>query len=145
VHQRVKRLRRLTSQVVALEKAGQVVEEQLSATTRLGRVQKVIDDELAWAVRQAHQDDANRAGLSEVIIKLAAEVRQQLGLQLQISRTLIDMRVVREFQETVVEVIGQESPEAGHRIVTRLKERRALRPSGDLPTLTGGFSDGTLA
>jgi len=102
VHQRLKRMRLLTSQVVALERAGQVVEEKLSATARLERVQQVIDGELAWAVGQARQPGADRGALADVILKLAGEVRQQLGLQLAISRTLVDLQVMREFQETVI-------------------------------------------
>ena len=146
IHQRLKRMRRLTSQVVALEKAGAVVEEKLSATARLEGVQQVIDEELKWAVTQARKDGSDRTGLAEVILKLVAEVRQQLGLQLAISRTLVDLRVVKEFHETVIETIREESPETALRIVTRLKARRALRPSADLlPTLTGGMSDGSLA
>jgi len=44
IHQRSKRMRALTSQVIALEKAGQVVEEKLTATAPLERVQEVIDE-----------------------------------------------------------------------------------------------------
>lgn len=145
IHQRLKRLRRLTSRVVALEQAGHVVEEKLTATARLERVQQVIDEELVWAVTQARQEGADRAALVETILKLTGEVRHQLGLQLDISRTLVDLRVVKEFQETVVEVIGEESPETARRIVARLKERRALRPSADLPSLSGGAPNGPLA
>ncbi len=36
------------------------------------------------------QPNADRQALQDAILKLAAEVRQQLGLQLNISRTLID-------------------------------------------------------
>lgn len=43
-----------------LEQAGAVVEEKLSATARLERVQQVIDGELAWAVGQARQPGADR-------------------------------------------------------------------------------------
>jgi hypothetical protein len=59
-------------------------------------------------------------------------------LEHDISRTLIDLRVVREFQRTVFEAISEESPEAARRIVARLKERQALHRSVDLPTLDGG-------
>jgi hypothetical protein len=75
--------------------------------------------------------------LADVILRLAGEVRQQLGLQLSISRTLVDLRVVKDFQDTVVEAIRDESPDTARRIVARLKERRALRPSAQLPTLDG--------
>ena len=100
-------------------------------------MQDVIDEELRCAVASAKAPGADRARLQDTILKLAAEVRQQLGLQLNISRTLIDLKVVREFQQSVVEVISEESPEVARRLVARLKERRALRASGALPALDG--------
>jgi hypothetical protein len=66
-------------------------------------------------------------------------------LQLDISRTLVDLRVVKEFQETVLDAIREESPDTARRIVARLKERRALRPSATLPSLSGGVSNGPMA
>src|SRR5215831_12762136 len=111
IHQRLKRMRTLTSQVVALEKAHEIVEEKLSATDRLERVQRVIDEELTWATREARREGADRAALQDIVLKLAGEVRQQLGLQLAISRTLVDFRVVKDFQETVIEAIREESPD----------------------------------
>jgi hypothetical protein len=140
IHQRLKRMRHLTSRVVALERAHEVVEEKLSATARLERVQQVIDEELGWAVKEARRDGGDRAALADVILKLAAEIRQQLGLQLAISRALVDLRILKEFHEIVVEAIRDESPETARRIVARLKERRALRPSIELPSLTGGLN-----
>ncbi len=137
ISQRLKRLTGLTSRVVALEKAGDVVDQKLDANARLQNVQRVIDGELAWAVDQAQQSGADRGALQDTILRLAAEVRQQLGLQLTISRTLIDLKVVREFQRSVVEVIAEESPDVARRIVERLKARRALRASGTLPALDG--------
>ena len=139
ISQRVRTLQIATSKVVALERAGEVVDQKLSATARLQHVQQVIDDELRCAVTRAKAPGVDRAKLQDTILKLAAEVRQQLGLQLNISRTLIDLKVVREFQQSVIEVIGEESPEVARRVVARLKERRALRASGTLPALDGGF------
>ena len=133
IHQRLKKLRGLTTKVVALEHAGRVVaDKQASATMRLERVQHIIDDELAWAVDQAKQEGVDRAALADVILKLAGEVRQQLGLQRQITRTLVDLREMREFQQTVVEIISQETPDVGERLIARLKERHALRQSATI-------------
>ena len=56
IHQRLKRMRGLTSRVIALERANDVVEEKLSATARLERVQQVIDEELAFAVQEARRE-----------------------------------------------------------------------------------------
>jgi transposase-like protein len=145
IYQRVKQMQRLTSQVVALEKAGTLVDQKLTATDRLARVQQIIDDELAWAVHKAQEPEVDRSTLVDMILRLAGEVRQQLGLQLSISRALVDLRVVKEFQDTVIDIIRQENPDTAHRIIARLKERRALRPSAELPTLDGGGPDGLVA
>ena len=84
---------------------------------------------------------AGKVGLRPAteLAKLAAEVRQQLNLQLSISRTLIDLKVVREFQQSVIEVSSEVDPSVARQIVAKLKERRALRASGTLPALDGGF------
>ena len=137
ISQRVKKLRIATSKVIALERAGQVVDQKITATERLQHVQRVILDQLRWAEQQTQQPDADRAALSDVIVKLSGEVRAQLRLEHDVTRTLIDLRVVREFQHAVIAVIGEESPEVARRIVGRLKERRALRASGSLPALDG--------
>ena len=135
VSQRLKKLNVLTSRVVALEKAGELVDDKLSAAQRLEKVQRIIDEQLDWAVKRTEEPGADRAALTEVVLKLTAEVRQQLNLQLNITRTLVDLRVVKEFQGTVVEVIGEESPDVARKIVQRLKQRRALRQSAELPGL----------
>jgi hypothetical protein len=45
---------------------------------------------------------------------------------------LVDLQVMREFQETVIEIIRRRRRISARRILVRLKERRALRPSADL-------------
>ncbi len=137
ISQRVKKLQIATSKIVALEKAAEVVDQKLDANARLERVQRVIDNELSWAVEQAQQPGADRTKLQELVLKLAAEVRQQLGLQLNITRTLVDLKVVREFQRSVTEAIAEVDPNVAREIVAKLKERRALRASGSLPPLDG--------
>ena len=137
ISQRLKKLTGLTSRVVALERASDVVDQKLDANARLQRVQDVIDDELRWALDQAQQPGADRRALQDTILKLTAEVRQQLGLQLNITRTLVDLKVVREFQRSVTETIAEVDPSVARQIVAKLKERRALRASGELPALDG--------
>jgi DNA-binding Lrp family transcriptional regulator len=145
IHQRLKRMKRLTSQVVALEQAGAVVEEQLTATERLQHAERVIFDQLEWAETQARQPGVDRTQLIDTLIKVTTEIRQQVTVRANLTRMLYDMKVIREFQETVVETIREESPETARRIIARLKDKRALRPSADLPSLAGGPSNGGLA
>ena len=76
ISQRVQTLRIATSKVVALERASEVVDQKLDANARLQRVQRVIDEELRWAVDQAQQPGADRRALQDTILRLAAEVRQ---------------------------------------------------------------------
>ena len=102
---------------------------------------EIVDGELEWAVSQARRPEAPRAALIDTILRLAGEVRQQLALQLTITNTLVDLKVVREFQEVVVATIREESPEAAGRIVMKLKERRALRSHTNWPVL-GGSAEG---
>ena len=59
IHQRLKRMRRLT-RLVALERETMWSNEKLSATARLERVQRVIDEELGWAVQEARREGGDR-------------------------------------------------------------------------------------
>jgi len=142
ISQRAKQARIATSKVVAFERAAEVVEQKLTAVQRLEHVQQMIDNQLAWAEEQAKQPGANRVALLDILVKLSAEVRAQLRLQHDITRSFFELRAVREFQQTVLQAISAESPETARRITSKLKELRALRESIDLPSLddSGGVN-----
>ena len=135
VYQRLRRQATATPVSSRSNTPGTVV-GQLDGSQRLAKVQAAIDGELDWHSRR-RRAGADRASLVDVVLKLTGEVRAQLGLQLQISKALVDVKLIREFQETVVEVIREESPEVARAIIAKLKERRSLRASCDLPGLTG--------
>ena len=134
---RVRQNRLSTTKVVALERAHEVVSHQLSAAQRLERVQHVILGQLDWAEAQAEQPGANRQALADTLVKLAAEIRAQIRLEHDISVTLIDLKVVRQFQRCVIEAIQAEAPSVARRIVDRLKAERALRQTAAWPSLDG--------
>jgi hypothetical protein len=145
IHQRMKRLKRLTSKVMALEKAGEVVEEKLTANERLRHAERVIFDQLTWVEEHAKQPGVDRPQLIDMVLKVTAEIRQQVLVRANLTRMLYDLKYIQEFQETVVDAIREESPETARRIIVRLKEKRALRPSAELPSLTEGVSHASLA
>jgi hypothetical protein len=145
ISQQVRKLRLATSKVVALEKAGALVDDKLSASAQLAQVQRIILEQLAWAEAQTQAPGVDRPKLIDTIVKLTTEVRQGLALQANLTRMLWDLNLIREFQDVVLEAIRSEAPETARRIVARLKELRALRPSADLPTLDGGGTDGLVA
>ncbi len=115
-----------------------IINGEISAPDRLAFVQRAVDRELEWALDEARQPDADRKSLARTILTLAAEVRQQLALQLTISKAVIDIELVREFRQTVTEAIAEEAPETARRIVVRLKAHRARRRAVGLPALDGG-------
>ena len=135
ISQQVRKLRLATSKIVALEKAGALVEDKLSASAQLAHAQRVILKQLAWAEAQTTAPGVDRAKLIDTIVKLTTEVRQGLTVQANLTRMLWDLNLIRQFQDTVLEAIQRESPETARRVVARLKELRALRPSANLPIL----------
>lgn len=63
----------------------------------------------------------------ELALKAMAEIRQQLGLQLEIFSTLYDLQAAQQFQEEVLNIIGEVSPQVRDAIVSKLRDRRAIR------------------
>lgn len=63
----------------------------------------------------------------ELALKAMGEIRQQLGLQLQIFQTPYDMKAVQEFQQEVLTAIGEASPDVRNQIISRLSQKRAIR------------------
>ena len=68
----------------------------------------------------------------ELALKVMAEIRGQLKLQLEIFQALYDIRAVEEFQAEVLEMMEDVSPGARDEIVRRLAKKNALRSSLDL-------------
>lgn len=103
---------------VALENAHRVVDKELDAVAQLQKINA----------------EANRLldGLEEapeLKIRVMGEIRNQLRLQLEIFQTLYDMKAVQEFQQAVLNAIGEVSPEVKDAIINKLVEGSALRRS----------------
>src|SRR5262245_48531081 len=63
ISQRVRQSRIATTKIVAMERAGQLVEQRLTASQRLEHVQDLILDQLLWVEEQAAQPGADRLAL----------------------------------------------------------------------------------
>jgi len=133
VSKRVKALNIQLTRHVALERAKEVADHGLNVVNQLQGINNVIQDELHWATEAARKPGADRKGLQAVIIDLTGEVRKQLRFQLEVLRSLYDMRGVAEFQKEVLDAIGEAAPEIREAIVRRLAERRALRSALTIP------------
>lgn len=133
ISKRVKALRINLARHVGLERAKEVADRGLDVVAQLQQINRSVQGELQWALTEARKPGVDRKGLQEVVVRLAGEVRKQLGLQVEIVRTLYDLRAVEEFQREVLNAIGEVSPETQQRIVARLQEARALRSVVALP------------
>ena len=101
---------------VALEDAHKVVGKNLDA---IGQLQKIND-----AANQL-LDELEQS--PELRLKVMAEIRGQLRLQLEIFSQLYDMKAVQEFQDEVLTAIGDASPDVRDKIIRSLNEKRAIR------------------
>lgn len=133
ISKRVKAMNLNLTRHVGLERAKEVAQHGLDVVNQLQQVNRVIQDELAWAVGEARKLGADRKGLQAVVIDLTSEVRKQLHLQVDIIRLVYDLKAAAEFQHEVLDAIGQVSPEARQAIIERLHERRAVRSALVLP------------
>lgn len=68
----------------------------------------------------------------ELVLKAAKEIRGQLKLQLEIFQCLYDIESVRRFQEEVLTLLDECSPDARATIIRRLAERSAIRSTLEL-------------
>jgi hypothetical protein len=140
---------------VALETAHKVVEKNLNAVEQLQKINDYANELLDLLMRWNRGDDEALQILEsqvrkvnigsrkdpewieeykmkdprELALKAMAEIRGQLGLQLDIFKTLYDVQAVADFQKEVLNAIGEVSPDVRERIINRLKEGRALRQS----------------
>jgi len=101
---------------VAMESAGRVVDKSLNAVDQLQKI-NVEANRLLDELEQT----------PEVKLKAMAEIRGQLKLQLEIFQSLYELKAVEEFQQEVMNVIGDLNPDARDKIVRGLVQKRAIR------------------
>ena len=101
---------------VAMENAHRVVGKNLDALDQLQKI-NVEANRLLDELEE----------IPELKLKIMAEIRGQLKLQLDIFQTLYDMKAVQEFQQEVLSAIQEVSPDVRSRIVHKLGQRRAVR------------------
>lgn len=155
VHKKVKRLKLNTVKVVTLEKAAEVVERKLDT---IGQLQKINDyanelldllmrwnrgDEVALQILESQvakkkvkvgdeEMEAKEFKFTDprqLALRAMAEIREQLRLQVEIFKTLYDIEAVREFQQVVLQAIGEVDPNVREKIIANLNKRRAIRSS----------------
>ena len=144
-----------TAKEVALIKGHEIVTEGLNTVRDLNKINSVINtlldeitaqpahiERLTNAIHALLEDRGTkedkqrvRDTLTAVIhnyelqIKASQEIRGQHSLQAELYKTMVDIREVAAFQQTVLGIIGKQSERVRNEIVTALKKERALRES----------------
>ena len=143
VSQARKQLRVNVTKVVALENAHKFASENLDAAAQLRKINEhtnqLIDLLVRWCAGDEealeilkNQHSSKRVSFrdpKELLIRLFAEVREQLSLQLQIFTSLYDARAAQDFQTEVLAAIAEETPHVRDKIISRLNQGKALRRS----------------
>ena len=116
VSKRLIELRGKTTRVVAAKKVEQIVDRKIDAITQLQEINKRANELLD----EAENDPA-------LTLRVMAEIRGQLRLQLDIFQTLYSLQAVEEFQHTVIETIGKVAPDVRQQIIAELNRERSVR------------------
>ena len=116
-------------------KANQMLNELTGEDKVIDRIVKAVEGALTYEGDPKKQAAYIRKIVKQIsqdrflALKSMSEIRGQLNLQLEIFKTLYDFKAVSEFQQEVVNIMGEVSPELRNKFIKRLKERRALRSS----------------
>jgi transcriptional regulator with XRE-family HTH domain len=116
VCQRLRELRGKTTRAIVSKKVLTVVDKKIDAIAQL----LAINEKANQMLDEAESDPDLR-------LKVMAEIRGQLRLQLEIYQTMFDLKAVQEFMDETMAVIGQVEPEIRREIIRRLNERKSIR------------------
>lgn len=153
VQKRVRALRGKTTRAVVSGKIAQVVDRKLDSAEQLTKINlyanELLDlcmawgrgDEVALQVLESQRttrtvrigdeeisaDEFRFKDPRELALKAMAEIRSQLKLQMEIFQAIYDLRAAQEFQEEVLQIIGEVAPDVRKQIIERLNQRRSIR------------------
>ena len=78
-------------------------------------------------IRAKISEESLKKGWRVMLSKLAADVRDQLKLQLQVAEAMHDIREFYEFRTDVLEVLNSIDPKLKDQVIRKLRERKAIR------------------
>jgi predicted transcriptional regulator len=116
VSHRLKELRGRATKMIVAKKTSYLVNRKLDSMEQLCKINQQANELL-----DAIEDDPAMA------VKLMAEIRGQLKLQLEIFQTLFSLQAADEFQQSVLEAIGEVAPDVRSRIIKKLNETSGIR------------------
>ena len=116
VSKRLQELRGKTTRCIVTRNTKEIVNSNLDTISQLRKINnkanQLLDD---------LETDPNTA------IRVMAEIRGQLKLQLDIFEILYSVQAAQEFQNEVLQTIGEADDETRKRIIKKLNQKRAIR------------------
>ena len=116
VSKRLKELRGKSTHAIIADRIDDVIDQKIDTWAQLEKINKRANDLLDQA-----EGDVQESAL------MMREVREQLKLQMELFKTMWDVRAAMEFQDTVMTVIGKIDPEIRKKILTELNAKSAIR------------------
>jgi len=153
VSRRLQEIRGKTTKVIVAKKVEQVIDRQFDSMDQLNRINdytnEILDLVMAWGrgddlalqvlesqikkkkVRVGNEEievpEFKLKDPREIALKACGEIRNQIKLQFEIFQAIYSLQEVEEFQKTVVEVLGEVSPEMRDQFVKKLMARPSVR------------------
>ncbi len=116
VCKRLKELRGKTTHAIVVSKIDSVIEQKIDTWKQLEKI-----NQRANVLLDQAEGDVQESAL------MMREIREQLKLQMELFKTMWDVRAAMEFQDTVMTVIGKIDPEVRKKILSELNAKSAIR------------------
>jgi transposase-like protein len=141
VYKRAKQLKLNIGKEIVMNQAAVIVKQEINAAEQLLKINETSNQllDLLIEVVQADGEEqkeklkklepllGEKASILEALVKIKGEIRQQLRLVMDIWKVKFDTEQIADFQRSVVEEIGAESPALQERILKRLKTNLAAK------------------
>jgi predicted DNA-binding protein YlxM (UPF0122 family) len=132
VGKRARRLRGVVTKAAVSKGMQTAIDRRIDILAELKELNTKAQELLAQAEQR---DDI------DVVLKLLAEIRQQLNLAGNLMALIADVNAVAQFQETVLRVIGEQDETTQRQIVEALNAERSLRQSVHFGIETARYTD----
>jgi len=151
VSKRLLKIRGKTTRIIATKKVEQVVDRKIDSMGQLQKINsdanEILDLCMRWQrgdpvalqimetqVRQINVgtredpimvEKAKFKDPREIALRAMAEIRQQLDLQTRMFQALYSIQEVKEFMNTVLEVMREVDPDVRREIIRRLNDKKS--------------------
>ena len=147
IYKRTKRYKLNVSKDIAFHQAAAVNKQQIDWSAQLLKINDTANQlldrliEVVQAKEEKERDKkfknvemwlGEKGSILDAVVKLKAEIRQQLKLLMDAWKQKYDIEEVAEYQRIVLEEIGKAAPEVKERIAERLRPIIARRLAWDL-------------